>query len=108
MFQFAQNGRNLVEHRLVPTIHLVNIALDMQRFEPHWLRCESPDATTECKVSICADQVQTMSEVLCHGAGQLQPRVSQGTEVRLGFARAQTLEMGRQPEPEMQRFAVST
>ena len=47
-----------------------------------------------------------MSKVLCHGAGQLQPRVSQGAEVSIGSARAQTLEMGRQPEPEMQRFAV--
>ena len=54
MFQFAQNGRTLVEHRLVPTIHLLNFALNMQSFKPPWLRSESPDATTECKVSICA------------------------------------------------------
>ena len=47
-----------------------------------------------------------MSKVLCHGAGQLQPRVSQGAEVSLGFARARTLELGRQPGPEMLRFAV--
>ena len=33
-FQFAQNRRNLVEHRLVPTIHLLNLALNMQNFEP--------------------------------------------------------------------------
>ena len=40
-----------------------------------------------------------LSKVLCRGAGQLQPRVSQSAEVSLGFARTQTLEMGRQPEP---------
>ena len=68
MFHFAQNKRNLVEPRRVPTIHL---ALDMQSFEPPMLRSESPDATTGCKVSICADQEYTMSTVLCHGAGQL-------------------------------------
>ena len=34
MFQIAQNKRNLVEHRLVPTTHLVNLALNMQSIEP--------------------------------------------------------------------------
>ena len=71
MFHFAQNKRNLVEPRRVPTIHLVNLALNMQSIEPPMLRSESPDATTGCKVSICADQEYTMSTVLCHDAGQL-------------------------------------
>ena len=58
MFQFAQNGRNPVEHRLVPTIHLVNFALSVQSFELPGCEAKalmqrpsarSPSVQTKCK-----------------------------------------------------------
>ena len=66
MFQFAQNGRNLFEHRFVPTIHLVKFALNMQNFEPP--DCEAkalmqrPSARSPSVQAKCIAMVKTGKE----------------------------------------------